>query len=128
MNTGVDHLDHSRTPHTFLSRFRHAPFVSSVQPTITMAETARAQYQHFVPQFLLRNFSHPYKPQNTDAKKSKRSKRKYAKGMFPGDLVVRNLDLSADPPGICEMPVKRILGKWTCTGTRAVHLPNSSNV
>ena len=76
-----------------------------------MAETARAQYQHFVPQFLLRNFSHPYKPQNTDTKKSKRSKRKYAKGMFPGDLVVRNLDLSADPPVICETPVKRILGQ-----------------
>jgi hypothetical protein len=77
-----------------------------------MAGTTRIQYQHFVPQFLLRNFSHPYQPPNNDHKKSKRSKRKYAKGMFPGDPVVRNLDLSADPYVICESPVKRILGKF----------------
>jgi Protein of unknown function (DUF4238) len=78
-----------------------------------MAETTKTktQYQHFVPQFLLRNFSHPYKPQDNDQKKSKRSKRKYEKGMFPGDLVVSNLNLSADPPVICQSPVKRILGQ-----------------
>ena len=76
-----------------------------------MAEAAKAQYQHFVPQFLLRNFSHPYKPQDTATKKSKGSKRKYVKGMFPGDLVVRNLNLLMDPPVICETPVKRILGQ-----------------
>jgi Protein of unknown function (DUF4238) len=75
-----------------------------------MAGTTKAQYQHFVPQFLLRNFSHPYKPQNNDPKKPKRSKRKYEKGMFPGDLVVSNLNLSANPPVICETSVKRILG------------------
>jgi hypothetical protein len=76
-----------------------------------MAGTTKAQYQHFVPQFLLRNFCHPYKPQNDDLKKSKRSKRKYEKGMFPGDPVVHNLNLSADLPVICEAPVKRILGQ-----------------
>jgi hypothetical protein len=76
-----------------------------------MAGTTSAQYQHFVPQFLLRNYSHPYKPQNNGRKTPKRSKRKYEKGMFPGDLVVHNLNLSADPPVICETPVKRILGQ-----------------
>lgn len=76
-----------------------------------MAETTRTQYQHFIPQFLLRNYSHPYKPQDYGRKTLKRSKRKYEKGMFPGDLVVNNLNLSADPPVICEAPVKRILGQ-----------------
>jgi hypothetical protein len=30
--------------------------------------------------------------------------------MFPGDLIVSNLNLSANPPVICEASVKRILG------------------
>jgi hypothetical protein len=72
-----------------------------------MAGTASVQYQHFVPQFLLRNFSHPYKPQNNGPKTSKRSKRK----IFPREPVVHNLNLSVDPPVICETPVKRILGQ-----------------
>ncbi|KFY79776.1 hypothetical protein V498_08900, partial [Pseudogymnoascus sp. VKM F-4517 (FW-2822)] len=67
-----------------------------------MAGTTSAQYQHFVPQFLLKNFSHPYKPQNDGSKTSKRSKRKYDKGKYPGDTVVRNLNLTADLPVICE--------------------------
>ncbi|KAK3312516.1 hypothetical protein B0H66DRAFT_485832 [Apodospora peruviana] len=76
-----------------------------------MAASPSAQYQHFVPQFLLRNFAHPYTPEGYDPKKKKRaSKRKYEKGMFPGDPVVRNIDFGADPPAICEKPVKRILG------------------
>jgi hypothetical protein len=35
---------------------------------------------------------------------------KYEKGLFPGDPVVSNLNLSANPPVICEASVKRILG------------------
>jgi hypothetical protein len=31
--------------------------------------------------------------------------------MFPKEPVVRNPDLLADPPTICEKPVKRILGQ-----------------
>lgn len=76
-----------------------------------MAGTTSAQYQHFVPQFLLKNFSHLYKPQNDGSKMSKRSKRNYDKGKYPGDTVVRNLNLSADLPVICETPVRRILGQ-----------------
>ena len=76
-----------------------------------MADSTKTQYQHFVPQFLLRNFSHRYSPQHGSTKKSKPSKRKYEKGMFPGDLVVHNLNLFADPPAICQSPVKRILGQ-----------------
>ena len=72
-----------------------------------MVGTTSAQYQHFVPQFLLRNFSHPYKPQNNGPKTSKRSKRK----IFPREPVVHNPNLFVDPPVMCETPVKRILGQ-----------------
>ncbi|GAB1319254.1 hypothetical protein MFIFM68171_09464 [Madurella fahalii] len=81
---------------------------------MTAAEAAKsnAQYHHFVPKFLLRNYSHPYKPDGDGPRKRKcPSKRKYEKGMFPGDPVVRNLDLLADPPAINEKPVTRILGQ-----------------
>ncbi|KFY18507.1 hypothetical protein V493_08558 [Pseudogymnoascus sp. VKM F-4281 (FW-2241)] len=73
--------------------------------------SAYAIPRHFVPQFLLKNFSHPYKPQNDGSKTSKRSKRKYDKGKYPGDTVVRNLNLTADLPVICKTPVRRILGQ-----------------
>jgi hypothetical protein len=77
-----------------------------------MADAPKSQYQHFVPQFLLNNFSHPYRPDGDDGRKRKGGgKRKYEKGMYPKDPVVRNLDLLANPPTICEKPVKRILGQ-----------------
>ncbi|KAJ4300102.1 hypothetical protein N0V88_002771 [Collariella sp. IMI 366227] len=72
-----------------------------------MESSTRLQYQHFVPQFLLRNFAHRYKPKKP---KDEGQNGKFKKGMHRNDLVVRNLDLLADPPAICEKPVKRILG------------------
>ncbi|KAK3352524.1 hypothetical protein B0T25DRAFT_187195 [Lasiosphaeria hispida] len=73
-----------------------------------MAEStaAKPQYQHFVPQFLLRNFSHPYKPEGP----RKRVKPKHDKGPRRNEDVVSTLDLTAEPPTICEKPVKRVLG------------------
>lgn len=78
-----------------------------------MSNQTGGQYQHFVPQFLLRNFSHPYKPDGEIPKKRKGGggKQKYQKGMYPNDPVIRHLDLTANPPVICEKPVKRILGQ-----------------
>ncbi|KAK0714725.1 hypothetical protein B0H67DRAFT_489717 [Lasiosphaeris hirsuta] len=74
-----------------------------------MAETTapRPQYQHFVPQFLLRNFSHPYKPEGP----RKRVKPKHDKGPRRNEDVVSTLDLTAEPPTIGEKPVKRVLGQ-----------------
>jgi hypothetical protein len=69
--------------------------------------TPATQYQHFVPQFLLRNFSRPYK--SPDGRK--RSKRKDENGLYFGESVVHALDFTADPPVICEKGVKRILGQ-----------------
>ncbi|KAK3364707.1 hypothetical protein B0T25DRAFT_620570 [Lasiosphaeria hispida] len=72
-----------------------------------MQTSQKDQYQHFVPQFLLRNFAHPYRPKGV----RKRGKTKDENGLHYGESVVRSLDLAADPPVICEKPVKRILGQ-----------------
>ncbi|KAH7023846.1 hypothetical protein EDB80DRAFT_698755 [Ilyonectria destructans] len=90
----------------------------------TMAQAPNSQYHHFVPQFLLHNFSHPYAPPQIPGQKSKRPKRKYKKGMYPGDRVVRNVDLAANPPVICEKPVKRILGKMDMYRDTSQPTPN----
>jgi len=72
-----------------------------------MTTEPRPEYQHFVPQFLLRNFAHPYKPKGG----KKRGKRKDENGIYNNELVVHNLDFTADPPILCEKPVKRIFGQ-----------------
>ena len=74
-----------------------------------MSEARSAQYQHFVPQFLLRNFAHPF--QNDSRERSKRAHRKSQNGIYPNDPVVNNLDLSVNPPILCEAPVNRIFGR-----------------
>ena len=78
-----------------------------------MAEAVEpsAMYQHFVPQFLLRNFSHPYvDPESKPAKRRKTSKRVGEK-LFHGDAVVHSAALSRNPIELVEAPVKRILGQ-----------------
>jgi len=77
-----------------------------------MADLVASQYQHFVPQFLLRNFSHEFKPPKSSGKKSQSSRRrKPVNGIWPNDRVAHNLDLSVEPAVICEAPVKRIFGQ-----------------
>lgn len=67
------------------------------------------QYQHFVPQFLLKNFAHkvPKAPKGPKGA----PKPKYEKGMYPGDLVISSLDLTQDTAVFTEKPVSRILGQ-----------------
>jgi len=73
-----------------------------------MSETSipKLQYQHFVPQFLLRNFSHPYKPAGP-----RKNRLGGNNGIRPGETVVRSIDLTLDNPLICDKPIKRILGQ-----------------
>lgn len=69
-----------------------------------------AQYQHYIPQFLLKNFAHPYKPP-----KGHRVKRKNhhggEKGKYKGDKVLNVVDLTSDEPQIIEAPVSRWFGQ-----------------
>ncbi|KAI0540544.1 hypothetical protein GGR58DRAFT_460921 [Xylaria digitata] len=78
-----------------------------------MAEPAgtppNPEYQHFVPQFILRNFAHKY----TGPQRSKKGKnKKMGDSIFRGELVVNNVNLRADPFVIEETKVKRILGQY----------------
>jgi len=72
-----------------------------------MESSPQLQFQHFVPKFLLKNFAHPYKPTGGRRK----GKRKDDSGLHYGDKVVRSVDLTSDPPVICEKPISRILGQ-----------------
>ncbi|ESA43027.1 hypothetical protein GE21DRAFT_6437 [Neurospora crassa] len=83
--------------------------MSHPKPKIATPAAPNGQYQHFVPQFLLKNFAHRVpkvfkRPKGTP-------KPKYEKGMYPGDLVLNSLDLTQDPAVITEKPVSRIFGQ-----------------
>ncbi|KAI3334202.1 hypothetical protein F4824DRAFT_502281 [Ustulina deusta] len=78
-----------------------------------MAESAhttspKPEYQHFVPQFILRNFAHKY----AGPQRSQKGKKKKGENIFRGELVVNNVNLKADPFAIEETRVKRILGQY----------------
>jgi hypothetical protein len=64
-----------------------------------------SRYHHFVPQFILRNFSHPYQPAST-GKKCRKSK----SGLYPGDEAVNGIDLSSPNVKIVETKVSRTFG------------------
>ncbi len=67
------------------------------------------EYQHFVPQFLLRNFAHPYRPAKNGTERRKQPKKKGSR-IYPGEPVLNNVNLLADPFVLQETPVKRVLG------------------
>jgi hypothetical protein len=67
------------------------------------------QYQHYIPQFLLRNFSHPYKPPKK--KDPERAKTRDKKGKYRGEKVLNVVDLPSDEPQLLEAPVARWFGQ-----------------
>ncbi|KAI0156441.1 hypothetical protein GGR57DRAFT_82240 [Xylariaceae sp. FL1272] len=67
----------------------------------------KPEYQHFVPQFILRNFAHKYKERNGRSKGGKKGDK-----LFRGQMVVNNVNLTATPICIEETQVKRILGQY----------------
>jgi hypothetical protein len=69
-----------------------------------------AQYQHYIPQFLLRNFSHPYQPPKGYGAK-KKNHRRVEKGKHKGDKVLNIVDLTSDEPQLIEAPVSRWFGQ-----------------
>ncbi|PNP56750.1 hypothetical protein THARTR1_03446 [Trichoderma harzianum] len=72
-------------------------------------EALKREYQHFIPQFLLRNFSHKYVPPDK-SKAGKPKKRDSKKKMYPGDQAVNSLCLSTDEFCLDECLVRRICG------------------
>ncbi|EEU42072.1 uncharacterized protein NECHADRAFT_50617 [Fusarium vanettenii 77-13-4] len=73
--------------------------------------SANKEYQHFIPQFLLRNYSHPFVCPQAKGSSKKCKKHKHEKGKYPGDPVVSNLCLTAEPYTLKETPVARVFGQ-----------------
>ncbi|KAL6872934.1 hypothetical protein J3F83DRAFT_731455 [Trichoderma novae-zelandiae] len=71
-------------------------------------ETRKPEYQHFIPQFLLRNFSHKYVPPGK-SNAGKPKKRGNKKKMYAGEPVINSLGLS-DGYRIEECLVRRACG------------------
>jgi Protein of unknown function (DUF4238) len=69
-----------------------------------------AQYQHYIPQFLLRNFSHLYQPPKGYGAK-KKNHRRVEKGKHKGDKVLNVVDLTSDEPQLIKAPVSRWFGQ-----------------
>lgn len=76
------------------------------------------QYHHFIPQFILRNFAHPYRPPEGKGRSNRRfngfnggrgrGQRKVV--LRPGDPMLDIIDLSNDNPELAESPVRRTFG------------------
>ncbi|KAI0505967.1 hypothetical protein F5B22DRAFT_489533 [Xylaria bambusicola] len=79
--------------------------------------SVKPEYQHFVPQFILRNFAHKY----TGPQRSKKGKKKKGDNMFRGELVVNTVNLGADPFDIEEAKVKRVLGQYDMYQDTTLH-------
>lgn len=73
--------------------------------------SAGKEYQHFIPQFLLRNYSHPFVCPQAKGPSKKCKKHKHEKHKYPGDRVVNNLCLTSEPYTLEETPVARMFGQ-----------------
>ncbi|KAI5864727.1 hypothetical protein GGS23DRAFT_460508 [Durotheca rogersii] len=76
----------------------------------------RREYQHFIPQFLLRNFAHPYVYRDAGGGggggRKRGRKRRYEQNKYPGSAVVNCLALSEGGFAADEAAVSRVCGKY----------------
>lgn len=70
----------------------------------------KTEYQHFVPQFLLRRFARKFQPKKHGKKQATRAKRSRADRIYPGELIVNHINLTNDVWGVEIAKVKRVLG------------------
>lgn len=75
-------------------------------------QPGQREYQHFIPQFLLRNFSHPFVCPDTAGALKKCKKRHHEKKKYPGDPVLNCLDISSGHFSLQECPVSRVCGQY----------------
>ena len=68
------------------------------------------EFQHFIPQFLLKNYAYRFTCPKSKKQGSKKCKCRHEKGKYPGDLVVNCVNLSKMPFQIEVHSVKRIFG------------------
>jgi hypothetical protein len=72
---------------------------------------SKAQYQHYIPQFLLRNFAHPYEPKSKNKNKNKNRSIAERPRLRAGDPLLHAVELISDDPKFIEMPVRRTFGQ-----------------
>jgi hypothetical protein len=72
----------------------------------------KAQYHHFIPRFILRNFSHTYRPakKKGNLKRHSHGEDSRRTNLYAGDKALNIIDLSKDPPELAESPVRRTFG------------------
>ncbi|KAG8526347.1 uncharacterized protein KY384_000340 [Bacidia gigantensis] len=67
----------------------------------------KAQYHHFIPRFILRNFAHPFEvPAGPNRRRRKRSQN----GCYPGDPMLHTFSFAGSSADIGESPVAKTLG------------------
>jgi hypothetical protein len=84
-----------------------------VQLLVAMASPnkSQTQYQHYIPQFILKNFSHKYHPPPDESKSAARHREKEKETrLYPDDLVLNVVVLKDEVAHITESPVKRTFG------------------
>lgn len=96
-------------PRTFLLHAARCAFFTQIMKEAMEANNCTSlskQYQHYIPQFLLRNFSLAQNEhvESTDPSQVRLKRRKEA--------VINCVNLSAENPTIEEKPVRSILGKY----------------
>ncbi|KAF5586642.1 hypothetical protein FPANT_7176 [Fusarium pseudoanthophilum] len=69
-----------------------------------------AEHHHFIPQFILKNFDHPFSCPKAPTNGSKCRKHHHEKGKYPGDRVVNCLELLPEGYKIEERSVRRVCG------------------
>ncbi|RFU78798.1 hypothetical protein TARUN_3365 [Trichoderma arundinaceum] len=74
-------------------------------------QPGKQEFQHFIPQFLLRNFAHPYVCPKAPGPRKKCKKHRHEKNKYPGDPVLNCLDMSSQDFSMQEAPVSRICGE-----------------
>lgn len=73
-----------------------------------MSET---QFHHYIPQFILKNFSHRFQPSSSSPKSASARKKRHKRNRInPGDPVLHVINLNNETPQRCESSVKRTFG------------------
>ncbi|TVY68038.1 hypothetical protein Focb16_v002164 [Fusarium oxysporum f. sp. cubense] len=86
-----------------------------------------SQYQHYIPQFILRNFSHRYKPSKRKGH-WKHGGSRPKKGMRNGENVLNIVDLTSDQDQLREEPVSRWFGQINMYNDTAAAINSQKNL
>ena len=71
----------------------------------------KSQYHYYIPRFTLRNFAHPFQPQNVSGRHRQRNKHKQQKGHYPGEEMIYAINLAGTEPQITETSVASTFGQ-----------------